>query len=50
MWMPPNQVAEANRRWRFQFRCRGSRRRSSVAQLTSEGIRQVISWNLFGWF
>jgi hypothetical protein len=30
---PPNQVAGANRRWRLQFRFRGSRRESAVAQL-----------------
>ena len=29
------QVAGANRRWRLQFRCRGSRRESAVAQLFS---------------
>jgi len=27
------EVAGANRRWRCQFRCRGSRRESAVAQL-----------------
>jgi hypothetical protein len=32
------QVAGANRRWRCQFRCRGSRRSSAVAQLFSFGI------------
>ena len=26
-------LAGANRRWRWQFRCRGSRRESAVAQL-----------------
>ena len=31
------QVAGANRRWRCQFRYRGSRRRSAVAQLFSLG-------------
>jgi len=31
------QVAGANRRWRCQFRCRGSRRESAVAQLFSLG-------------
>ena len=30
-------VAGANRRWRCQFRCRGSRRESAVAQLFSLG-------------
>ena len=29
----PPKVAGANRRWRLQFRCRGSRRESAVAQL-----------------
>jgi len=33
----PNKVAGANRRWRCQFRCRGSRRESAVAQLFSLG-------------
>ena len=32
------EVAGANRRWRFQFRCRGSRRESAVAQLFSLGL------------
>ena len=32
------EVAGANRRWRCQFRCRGSRRESAVAQLFSLGI------------
>jgi len=36
------QIAGANRRWRGQFRCRGSRRESAVAQLTSEVIRQRL--------
>jgi hypothetical protein len=31
------EVAGANRRWRFQFRYRGSRRESAVAQLFSLG-------------
>ena len=31
------EVAGANRRWRWQFRCRGSRRESAVAQLFSLG-------------
>jgi len=31
------QVAGANRRWRWQFRCRGSRRESAVVQLFSLG-------------
>ena len=34
-WVQP--VAGANRRWRWQFRCRGSRRRSAVAQHFSLG-------------
>jgi hypothetical protein len=29
------EVAGANRRWRLQFRCRGSRRESAVAQLST---------------
>ena len=33
--MPNRQVAGANRRWRLQFRYRGSRRESAVAQLFS---------------
>ena len=33
----PNRVAGANRRWRLQFRCRGSRHESAVAQLFSLG-------------
>jgi hypothetical protein len=32
------EVAGANRRWRGQFRYRGSRRESAVAQLFSLGI------------
>ena len=35
------EVAGANRRWRGQFRCRGSRRESAVAQLFSLGILHV---------
>jgi hypothetical protein len=31
------EVAGANRRWRLQFRYRGSRRKSAVAQLFSLG-------------
>jgi len=30
--MPPN---KSSRRWRCQFRCRGSRRESAVAQLST---------------
>jgi len=33
------EVAGANRRWRFQFRYRGSRRESAVAQLFSLGSK-----------
>ena len=33
----PNQLAGANRRWHWQFRCRGSRRESAVVQLFSLG-------------
>jgi hypothetical protein len=38
--------SSANRRWRWQFRCRGSRRESAVAQLSSLGGLTVMS-NLF---
>ena len=31
------EVAGANRRWRWPFRCRGSRRESAVAQLSTLG-------------
>jgi hypothetical protein len=31
-------VAGANRRWRLPFRCRGSRRESAVAQLSTLGV------------
>jgi hypothetical protein len=37
------QVAGANRRWRLQFRCRGSRRESAVAQLFSLGVYVVTA-------
>src|ERR1017187_10348166 len=37
------QVAGANRRWRCQFRCRGSRRESAVAQLFSLG-HSIMLW------
>ena len=33
------EVAGANRRWRCQFRYRGSRRESAVAQLSTLGHR-----------
>jgi len=33
------QVAGANRRWRCQFRCRGLRRESAVAQLSTFGCK-----------
>ena len=33
-----NQVAGTNRRWRCQFRCRGSRHESAVALLSTLGI------------
>jgi len=39
-----------SRRWRGQFRCRGSRRESAVAQLTSEVIRQRIFQDFFAGF
>ena len=32
------EVAGANRRWRWQFRCRGSRRESAVAQLGQPAV------------
>jgi hypothetical protein len=32
----------SNRRWRFGFRCRGSRRRSAVAQLSTLGIAHTL--------
>ena len=35
MW--PNKFAGADRRWRLQFRCRGSRHEPEVAQLFSLG-------------
>ena len=35
------QVAGANRRWRGQFRCRGSRRESAVAQLSTLGGNEI---------
>ena len=35
------EVAGANRRWSSQFRCRGSRRESAVAQLFSLGGKSV---------
>ena len=51
------EVAGANRRWRWQFRCRGSRRESAVAQLFSlghitlmkifESILVVVAFTLF---
>ena len=44
------QVAGANRRWRCQFRYRGSRRESAVAQLTSEVIRQRFFQDFFAGF
>ena len=37
------EVAGANRRWRWQFRYRGSRRESAVAQLFSLGIKIGLS-------
>ena len=36
------EVAGANRRWRLQFRCRGSRRESAVAQLFSLGVITLL--------
>jgi hypothetical protein len=53
------EVAGANRRWRLPFRCRGSRRESAVAQLSTLGhIRATRLYedfvsafvaNRFGW-
>ena len=37
------QVAGANRRWRLQFRCRGSHRESAVAQLFSLRIIRTMN-------
>ena len=36
------EVAGANRRWRCQFRCRGSRRESAVAQIFSLGVMNTL--------
>src|ERR1035437_6341803 len=36
-------LAGANRRWRWPFRCRGSRRESAVAQLFSLGSAAMLS-------
>src|SRR5271154_1683700 len=41
------QVAGANRRWRCQFRYRGSRRESAVAQLFSLGSIAHFMFGLF---
>ncbi len=41
------QVAGANRRWRGQFRYRGSRRRSAAAQLFSLGIIRMYEIETF---
>ena len=38
MTLMPNQVAGANRRWRCQFRCRGSHHESAVAQLSTLAV------------
>jgi hypothetical protein len=42
------EVAGANRRWRLQFRCRGSRRESAVAQLFSLGSVRTLM-KIFLW-
>jgi hypothetical protein len=39
-------LAGANRRWRCPFRCRGSRRKSAVAQLFSLGVKIGFSFEL----
>jgi hypothetical protein len=44
------QVAGANRRWRCQFRCRGSRRESAVAQLFSLGCFELYEKMRKLWF
>jgi hypothetical protein len=36
----------SNRRWRLQFRCRGSRRKSAVAQLFSLGIMRTLQTSI----
>jgi hypothetical protein len=38
----------SNRRWRCQFRCRGSRRESAVAQLFSLGHFRVFDFDRVG--
>jgi hypothetical protein len=43
------EVAGANRRWRGQFRCRGSRRRSAVAQLFSLGRMNILLKCIAAW-
>ena len=42
------EVAGANRRWHLQFRCRGSRRESAVAQLSTLGIKIGLMLELVG--
>jgi hypothetical protein len=37
------EVAGANRRWRWPFRCRGSRRESAVAQLSTLGDYRIMN-------
>src|ERR1035437_11077753 len=41
------QVAGANRRWRCPFRCRGSRRESAVAQLSTLGSMSALRMKIF---
>ena len=43
------QVAGANRRWPFQFRCRGSRHESAVAQLSTLGGITRMKITTFSW-
>ena len=52
MFDPPGRplfkLPGANRRWRGQFRYRGSRRESAVAQLFSLGIKIGLKLELVG--
>jgi hypothetical protein len=41
-WCRVQPIMASNRRWRLQFRCRGSRRRSAVAQLFSLGVGAFV--------
>jgi len=42
------EVAGANRRWRGQFRCRGSRRESAVAFFVGHYALWLLANNEFG--